>query len=136
MTIQTYAAIPTVYAGVQFRSRLEARWAAFFDLLGWKWEYEPFDLEGYIPDFLLHQRPHTIWLAEVKPVSETWCEEGFEKLWNCKCGMVLEGTAHLGRNSECATFFGESVGNNVCGHEGLWKTAGNKVQYKGVQAHG
>jgi hypothetical protein len=26
-------AIPTVYRGQQFRSRLEARWAAFFDLL-------------------------------------------------------------------------------------------------------
>lgn len=47
------AAIPTRYSGVQFRSRLEARWAAFFDLLGWKWEYEPIDLAGYIPDFIV-----------------------------------------------------------------------------------
>jgi hypothetical protein len=39
--------------GLLFRSRLEARWAAFFDLLGWPWEYEPFDLNGYTPDFLL-----------------------------------------------------------------------------------
>ena len=29
------AAIPTTYSGVVFRSRLEARWAAFFDLCGW-----------------------------------------------------------------------------------------------------
>jgi len=29
------AAIPTLYKDVQFRSRLEAKWAAFFDLLGW-----------------------------------------------------------------------------------------------------
>lgn len=49
-------AIPTKYAGVQFRSRLEARWAAFFDLVGWRWEYEPIDLAGYIPDFVV-QRP-------------------------------------------------------------------------------
>lgn len=38
----TYAikAIPTTYAGVNFRSRLEARWAAFFDLCGWKYTLE------------------------------------------------------------------------------------------------
>ncbi|MEA2669684.1 MAG: hypothetical protein QOJ33_2618, partial [Chloroflexota bacterium] len=30
-------AIPTTYDGVNFRSRLEAKWAAFFDLLGWRW---------------------------------------------------------------------------------------------------
>ncbi len=45
--------IPTLYHGRRFRSRIEARWAAFFDLANWPWEYEPFDLEGYIPDFVL-----------------------------------------------------------------------------------
>lgn len=61
------AAIPTKYAGVQFRSRLEARWAAFFDLLGFGWEYEPLDLDGYIPDFVLCRHV----LVEVKPVMWT-----------------------------------------------------------------
>lgn len=42
---------PTMYNGVQYRSRLEARWAAFFDLIGWKHEYEPIDLPGWSPDF-------------------------------------------------------------------------------------
>jgi hypothetical protein len=51
-------AIETRYAGCRFRSRLEARWAVFFDALGVKWEYERegFDLgEGgyYLPDFWL-----------------------------------------------------------------------------------
>lgn len=46
-------AIPTRYRGTQFRSRLEARWAAFFDLVGWSWNYEPFDLLGYVPDFIV-----------------------------------------------------------------------------------
>ncbi|MCS7031801.1 MAG: hypothetical protein NZL92_09775 [Gloeomargarita sp. SKYG116] len=41
------------YGGYQMRSFLEARWAAFFDLLGWQWEYEPADFGGYIPDFVL-----------------------------------------------------------------------------------
>ncbi len=43
----------TRYSGVLFRSRLEARWAAYFDLLSWHWEYEPIDLDGWTPDFLL-----------------------------------------------------------------------------------
>ena len=51
--------IQTEYKGYLFRSRLEARWAVFFDALGVRWEYEPegFDLgDGimYLPDFLLH----------------------------------------------------------------------------------
>lgn len=61
--------IPTLYNGIQFRSRLEAKWAAFFDFLGWKYEYEPFDLDGWIPDFLIKGKPRDI-LVEVKPVTE------------------------------------------------------------------
>lgn len=53
MSAPTIAAIPTRYNGTQFRSRLEAKWAAMFDLLGWSWEYEPIDLPGWIPDFRL-----------------------------------------------------------------------------------
>lgn len=49
--------IETVYKGYRFRSRLEARWAVFFDTLGIEWRYEPegFDLDGvwYLPDFWL-----------------------------------------------------------------------------------
>lgn len=49
-------AIETVYNGYRFRSRLEARWAVFFDALGVKYEYEPegFNLGNhlcYLPDF-------------------------------------------------------------------------------------
>lgn len=62
------AGIPTVYGGVRFRSRLEARWAAFFDLLEWRWEYEPLDLEGYIPDFMLTGVWEDPFLVEVKPI--------------------------------------------------------------------
>jgi hypothetical protein len=60
-------ALPSLYNGVWFKSRLEARWAYYFDLLGVKWEYEPegFGLKSgaYCPDFLLENR---CW-AEVKP---------------------------------------------------------------------
>lgn len=57
--------IPTAYAGQDFRSRLEAKWAAMFDILGWQWTYEPFDGTGYVPDFLISS-PHPM-LIEVKP---------------------------------------------------------------------
>ncbi len=40
--------IETKYKGCRFRSRLEARWAVFFDALGIKWRYEP---EGFIMRF-------------------------------------------------------------------------------------
>lgn len=62
-------AIETTYKGYRFRSRLEARWAVFFDELGIKYEYEPegFDLEKvgrYLPDFWL---PDLGWWVEIKP---------------------------------------------------------------------
>jgi len=61
--------IETHYKGYRFRSRLEARWAVFFDAMEYDWKYEP---EGfvstqwetpvrYLPDFYL-------------PSSKTWVE--------------------------------------------------------------
>ena len=60
-------AIPTIYEGIEYRSRLEARWAAFFARLGWRTTYEPFDGDGYIPDFLVHGKLPM--LIEVKPAA-------------------------------------------------------------------
>lgn len=61
-------AIETVYKGYRFRSRLEARWAVFFDALGAEWQYEVegFDLDGtwYLPDFWLPEQK--CWV-EIKP---------------------------------------------------------------------
>lgn len=60
--------IPTTYGGVNFRSRLEARYAAFFDLTEWRWEYEPdIGIGGYIPDFVLLSNYSPI-VVEVKPI--------------------------------------------------------------------
>lgn len=56
----------TSYGGIQFRSRLEAKWAAFFDGIGWRWEYEALDFPGYIPDFLFPDFREPL-LLEVKP---------------------------------------------------------------------
>ncbi len=54
-------AIETQYKGYRFRSRLEARWAVFFDALGIKYKYEEFGFEKciennnymWLPDFYL-----------------------------------------------------------------------------------
>ncbi len=61
-------AIETIYNGYRFRSRLEARWAVFFDKLNitYKYEHEGFDLDGkwYLPDFYLPD--YSYWI-EIKP---------------------------------------------------------------------
>lgn len=61
--------IETRYKGYRFRSRLEARWAVFFDALKIEWTYEPegFDLGDagwYLPDFWL---PEWKCFVEIKP---------------------------------------------------------------------
>ena len=67
--MRTLTPVPTSYAGHRFRSRLEARWAVFFDTLGVAWQYEPeaFVLpsgQRYLPDFRLPEQQ--AWV-EVKP---------------------------------------------------------------------
>lgn len=60
-------AIQTRYDGHHFRSRLEARWAVFFNELDIPWEYEPqgYEINGrkYLPDFWLPEQ--SLWF-EVK----------------------------------------------------------------------
>lgn len=81
-------AIDTVYNGYKFRSRLEARWAYFFDLIGIEYEYEP---EGimvngmrYLPDFYLPQF-HSFF--EVKRRSLLDTEEGEKAIKKISYGM-------------------------------------------------
>jgi hypothetical protein len=78
MSVATLKAIETHYKGYRFRSRLEARWAVYFDAIGIQWEYEKegYDLDGlwYLPDFWLPQV--SMW-AEVKP--EKFDEPEMEK---------------------------------------------------------
>ncbi len=56
-------AIETTYMGCRFRSRLEARWAVFFDALGWEWEYEK---QGYQIGYVDDQIP---WLPDFEIVT-------------------------------------------------------------------
>lgn len=92
----TIKAIETNYNGYRFRSRLEARWAVFFDSLGVPYEYEKegFNLGEagwYLPDFWLPEQ--NCWV-EIKPDT------------SCLCGD--SPFAHLGRrvNDDVLVFCG------------------------------
>jgi len=65
--------IDTDYKGYKFRSRLEARWAVFFEELDLLWKYEPERIkltngDPYLPDFYLPEKE--FWL-EIKPVKKS-----------------------------------------------------------------
>ena len=94
-------AIETYYKGYRFRSRLEARWAVFFDAAGIKYEYEPegFDLDGvwYLPDFYL---PWFKCYVEIKPNNSDEINDAEEKLWrlfrgkgDCCCMLCVGSPA-------------------------------------------
>ena len=74
-----YKAKPIIYEGIQFRSKLEARWYIFMKKLGWNIIYEPEieGLNGWIPDYLIIGKQHKI-LVDVKPIdkAEEW-ETGY-----------------------------------------------------------
>jgi hypothetical protein len=88
-------AIQTYYRGVSFRSRLEARWAVFFDCLDIRWQYEKqgYDLPSgnYLPDFWLPDILDGSWF-EVKGDEPSELEElkGLElaRLSGCRYFLV------------------------------------------------
>lgn len=143
------AAIPTRYCGSLFRSRLEARWAAMFDLLGWQWEYEPIDLDGYIPDFIINDGMR---LVEVKPAFrlieyepaqkkiETSGWKGFASCVGAIIGSVYDDSVCLGTEApEGPT--GEWWWAPWILHDRslasvlyTWREAGNRVQWRGSEA--
>ena len=83
---RTIKAIETRYRGYRFRSRLEARWAVFFDAARIPYQYEPegFQLSDgtlYLPDFYLptvnlrSTKPGKGMYAEVKGAGVTEAEQ-------------------------------------------------------------
>lgn len=86
--------IETNYNGYRFRSRLEARWAVFFDALKIKYyyEFEGFDIDGtfYLPDFYL---PELDCYFEVKGVMTTEDEQKILKFAASINKQVFIGTA-------------------------------------------
>ena len=143
----TVKAHPTMYNGVQYRSRLEARWAAFFDLIGWKHEYEPIDLPGWSPDFRV-VFPSTLnahigiseydLFAEVKPYYDLKQFTGHASCAYMSCDS--SGAVQLGANPEVARAWLNSgnewdgmfslEGHWPFGYSRLWSQAGNAVQWQ------
>lgn len=122
-------AIQTKYDGIEYRSRLEARWAAFMNRIGWKFTYEPFDGDGYIPDFIVHGAyPFFI---EVKPAITM--EEYMEPCDKIEHGLavfnhdvLIVGATpfvdylHGAYGDISAGLLGEWVGNELCWAGGGW----------------
>ena len=147
----TIKAHQTQYAGVLFRSRLEARWAAFFDLIGWRWEYEPIDLYGWTPDFLVefpcgHSEcppTHTL-LVEVKPYFSLKefrghpCTKFPYGISNDGRRIPADASAGFGNNPRVTCWeMAHGAGGGMTWLEDwtdkdideMWKQAGNLVQY-------
>lgn len=78
--------LPTPFDGHRFRSRTEARWAAFFKAASIRYEYEPdgYALPSgwYLPDFFL---PDIKTFVEIKGTHPTSTERA-------KCEDLAEGT--------------------------------------------
>ena len=101
--------IETIYKGYRFRSRLEARWAVFFDAAEIKYQYEPEGFEcnpfgdkiyRYLPDFYL---PDFDVYAEIKSNLEHLLQDG-EKISCCiDFGMtpISKGIIILGQIPYC-----------------------------------
>lgn len=150
--------VSTRYAGRLFRSRLEARWAAFFDLAGVEWEYEPEDdrPKGWWPDFLVVNGGKRV-LVEVKPVpfSPVSIDPAYDKALSEKWSLLLgDGPdsgyvgflARLARGAVetvCVTYDSENglhsvpLGVNVpksAAPQRLWDEALHRIPSPGVSA--
>lgn len=122
----TRKAIETKYGGVVFRSRLEARWAAFFDIIGWRWDYEPVDLVGWSPDFSVDGSLDTPYryqmLLEVKPYGDVQqfrnhpCMAGVLPGWHVVGGLGLNPLCVIARSH----YPEHDIQESEIGHRGLF----------------
>jgi len=127
--------IPTTYQGVRFRSRTEARFAALFDEFEWPWQYEPFDLNRYVPDFILKFPPgdllvevkgplEHVELAQFKIEASEWNKEALVlvqldgaiigRIWDWSGGEPVWCDAELFRCLSCGM-------TSVLAREGSWR---------------
>ena len=139
-------AIETRYRGYRFRSRLEARWAVFFDALGVKWEYEK---EGYmlpsgpyLPDFWLPQQQ--CWV-EIKGTPPTKQEMQFasDLCSGTKAAVfIFDGSLFLPAGNYCPcgpsaqVFFGGQDDDGPCWDDGYTWCICNKCGSAGIEFNG
>ena len=125
--------IETIYNGYRFRSRLEARWAVFFDTLGVKYEYEKegFDMDGvwYLPDFYLPD--YSCWV-EIKGCEKQYISKKemnkINRFITKKKFWLICGSPDSQNNSETEPSYEVYV--SICG----WFKKINKFEYwEGVE---
>lgn len=154
--------IATYLDGVKYRSRLEARWAALFTFLGWRFEYEPIDLVLYQPDYLIYPGAcggQAALLAEVRPsFGADWAQAARDKIaasgWlgrSVVLGSTIDSVdawAHCGECAGTTIAHPESGQCLRCGSPDhttplapgapglvtLWIESGNRVQWKAPTA--
>lgn len=99
-----FTPIKTVYNGYLFKSKLEAKWAVFFDNMGFVYEYEPeafgvgdgwYTPDFYIPEMYLGSTVFRGVYAEIKPSS-----------WDCELEYYVKLSRAM-RNKILVLFAGE-----------------------------
>jgi|TARA_Y100000034_G_C6756159_1_gene336474 hypothetical protein len=103
---------PIVWRGMEFRSKLEARYFNHFKKLDWDFDYEPAvpGLIGYQPDFVLYpskkraerfgNKPIYVEIKPIRDVTNYWRDsdyndfrEKIKKYWNPQNDLILFGGA-------------------------------------------
>ncbi len=99
-------AIDTIYNGYNFRSRLEARWAVFFNALDIRYQYEP---EGFKLPRVLESRAKTC--AQVRSEFIYYLPDF--RLPQQDCWVEIKGTEPTNEESEKAHTLVKASGKNV-----------------------
>jgi hypothetical protein len=116
--------IPTTYDGMNFRSKLEARYYIFFKSLGFDIEYEPEveNVHGYQPDFVIYStreeddylgkaQPIYVEIKPIREITKLFDDENYDKFiekihkcWDRKKDLILfGGDVFSKRGHWCAT---------------------------------
>lgn len=99
-------ALETFYNHNRYRSRLEAKWAVYFDQMGVKFDYEPsgFNIghKCYLPDFYLTELDTYI---EVKPESGDR-----NSVFADMVAMIETGASSIGK---CLAVFGDPLNHKL-----------------------
>jgi hypothetical protein len=143
--LSRYSLVAGIYNGIQFRTRLEAQWAAFFDLAGWQWSSNPASIENWKPDFKVifecdHSEcsgMHTL-LVSVLPVKSLKKLTGHPALFYqfTVPNSDADGGALFGDNPSATKWIishgsgggSEDLYFRVSNADELWKKALSKVQ--------
>lgn len=156
MTRPYIPARPTLYKGIQMRSRLEASWAQWWDEGELPWAYEPVcfasEVGQYLPDFRV-DLPHRAMYVEIKPFEPAEAEvftiqDRMEIIWASDPRSML--CLEFGRpeDDEVWTHWvgfrlgeGRCWRRELCGHPRAYRssvpiadTAGKRVIYDGAAA--